>query len=125
MTTKKNNDQQYDDIEYAFFCDSLEKQYEQAKKNSVFDILKILELDEEHSDKNLVQAINYFKKKNGLIENDAPINFLTEREKIIVNKDGRFRTGLYCMLLSSRFSEALQNKSVFLQHSLKYSFDKL
>lgn len=125
MKTKQNNDQQYDDIEYAFFCDSLEKQYEQAKKNSLFDVLKILELDEEHSDNNLVQAINYFKKKNGLIENDAPINFLTELEKIIVNKDGRFRPGLYCMLLSSRFSEAIQNKSVFLQHSLKYAFDKL
>jgi len=49
---------------------------------------------------------------------------LTEREKIIVNKDGRFRQGLYCMLLSSRFSEAIQNKSVFLQHSLKFAFDK-
>lgn len=124
MTTKQNNDQQYDNIEYAFYCDSLEKQYEQAKKDGLFDVLKIFELVEEHSDNNLVQAINYFKKKNGLIEKDAPINFLTEREKIIVNKDGGFRPGLYCMLLSLRFSEAIQNKSVFLQHSLKFAFDK-
>ncbi|MBA2655444.1 MAG: hypothetical protein H0U70_00470 [Tatlockia sp.] len=123
MTTK-NNDQQYDDIEYAFFCDSLEEQYEQAKKEGLFEVLKILEIDEEHSDNNLVQAINYFKKKNGLIENDAPINFLTEREKLIVNKEGRFRQGLYCMLLSSKFSEAIENKTVFLQHSLKFAFDK-
>ncbi|MBA2648968.1 MAG: hypothetical protein H0U75_05070 [Legionella sp.] len=76
MTTKQNNDQQYDDIEYTFFCDSLEKQYEQAKKDGVFDVLKILELDEGHSDNHLVQAINYFKKKNGLIEKNAPLNFL-------------------------------------------------
>lgn len=124
MTTKQNNDQQHNDIEYAFFCDSLENQYEKAKKDGLFDVLKILGLDEEHSDNHLVQAINYFKKKNGLIEKDAPINFMTEREKIIVNKDGRFRQGLYCMLLSSRFSEAIQNKSVFLQHSLKFAFDK-
>ena len=129
MTTKQNNfdsddDQQYDDVEYAFFCDSLETQYEQAKKDGLFDVLKIFDLDEEHSDNNLVQAINYFKKKNGLIEKDAPINFLTEREKILVNKDGRFRQDLYCMLLSSRFAEAIQNQSVFLQHSLKFAFDK-
>ncbi len=129
MTTKRNNfdsddDQQYDDVEYALFCDSLEKQYEQAKKDGVLDVLKVFELDEEHSDNNLVQAINYFKKKNGLIEKDAPINFLTEREQIIVNKDGRFRQGLYSMLLSSRFAEAIQNKTVFLQHSFKYAFDK-
>jgi hypothetical protein len=124
MTTKQNNNKQYDDIEYAFFCDSLEEQYEQAKKDGLFEVLKILELDEEHSDNHLVQAINYFKKKNGLIEEDAPLNFLTEREKIIVNKDGKFRQGLYCMLLSSTFSEAIQNKSVFLKHSFKFAFDK-
>lgn len=129
MTTKQNSfqsddDRQYDDVEYAFFCDSLEKQYEQAKKDGLFDILKIFDLDEEHSDNNLVQAINYFKKNNGVIEKDAPNNFLTEREKILVNKEGRFRQGLYSMLLSSRFAEAIQNKSVFLQHSFKYAFDK-
>ena len=129
MTIKKNNfysgdNQQYDDVEYVLFCNSLEEQYEQAKEDGVFEVLKIFELDEEHSDGNLVQAINYFKKKNGLIEKDAPTNFLTEREKIIVNRDGEFRQALYCMLLSSRFSEAIQNKSVFLQHSLKFSFDK-
>ena len=78
MTTKKNNGhqyQQYNDIEYAFFCDSLEKQYEQAKNNGLFDILKILELDEKHSDSNLVEAIHYFKEKNGLIEKGAPMGF--------------------------------------------------
>lgn len=63
MTTKQNNDPQYNDIEYSFFCDSLENQYEQAKKDGLFDVFKVFELDEEHSDKNLVQAINYFKKK--------------------------------------------------------------
>ncbi len=124
MTTKQNNDQQYDDIEYAFFCNSLEKQYDQVKKDGLFDALKVFELDVEHSDADLVQAINYFKKKDGLIEKDAPANFLTEREKMLVNKDGGFRQGLYCMLLSSKFSEAIQNKSVFLQHSFKYAFDK-
>lgn len=127
MTTKQNNfysDEHEDDVEYDFFCDSLEEQYEQAKKDGLFDVLKVFELDEEHSDNNLVQAINYFKKKNGFIAKDAPINFLTEREKIIVNKEGRFRQGLYCMLLSSRFAEAIQNKSVFLKHSLKFAFNK-
>lgn len=130
MTTKQNNShsndnggEQYDDVAYTLFCDSLEKQYEQVKEEGLFEILKIFDLDEEHSDKNLIEAINYFKK-NSLIKKDAPINFLTEREKIIINRDGKFRPGLYCMLLSSKFSEAIQNKSVFLQHSFKFAFDK-
>ncbi len=46
MTTKQNNfysddDQQFDDVKYVFFCDSLEEQYEQAKKNGLFDVLKV------------------------------------------------------------------------------------
>lgn len=85
MTTKQNNNfysdnnQQYHDVEYTLFCDSLEEQYTQAKKDGLFEILKVLELDKENSDRNLIQAINYFNKKDGLIEKDAPINFLTER----------------------------------------------
>lgn len=124
MTNYSDDNQQYNDVEYALFCDSLEAQYEHAKKEGVFDILKIFDIDENHSDDNLVQSINYFKEKNGLIEKDAPIDFLTEREKILINKNGKFRQDLYCMLLSSRFAEAIENKSVFLQHSFKYAFEK-
>ena len=91
MVIKQNNqysdrNQQYDEIEYALYCDSLEKQYKQAKEDGLFEILKVLELDKEHSDSKLVQAINYFNAKNGIIEKDAPIDFLTERENRIVNR---------------------------------------
>jgi hypothetical protein len=129
MIKKQNNpysdssNQQYDEIEYALFCDSLEKQYIQAKEVGLFEVLKVLELDKEHSDKKLVQAIDYFNEKDGIVEKDAPIDFLTEREKRIVNRDGKFRPDLYCMLLSTKFSEAIQNKSAFIQHSLTYAFD--
>jgi len=127
MTKKQNiqhsdNNQQYNEIEHTLFCDSLENQYKQAKKDGLFEVLKVLELDKKHSDRKLVLAIDYFKKKNGIIEKDAPIDFLTEREKRIVNQDGKFRPDLYCMLLSTKFSEAIQNKSAFIQHSSKYSF---
>jgi hypothetical protein len=84
----------------------------------------VLELDKEHSDSALVQAIDYFNEKNGVVEKDAPTDFLSEREKRMVHRDGNFRSGLYCMLLSQSFSEAIQNKTAFLQHSLKFAFDK-
>ena len=124
MLVLTDSDQQHDNAEYAIYCDGLEKQYKQAKENCLFEILKILELNEEHSDTGLMRAVNYFKKNDGLIEKDAPLDFLTEHEKTIVNKNGKFRQGLYCMLLLSKFSEAIQNKSVFLQHSLKFAYDK-
>jgi hypothetical protein len=128
MTTKQSNqygdnNQAYDEIEYALFCNALEKQYKQAKEEGMFEVLRVLELDKKHSDKNLVQAIDYFNKKCGVVKKDAPMGFLTEREKIIVNQDGEFRPELYCMLLSTKFSEAIKNKSAFIQHSLEYGFD--
>ncbi|MDQ5884251.1 MAG: hypothetical protein QG556_590 [Pseudomonadota bacterium] len=127
MGTKKSNhhsdNQPYDEIEYALFCDGLEKQYEQAKETGVFEVLKVLELDKAHSDENLVQAIDYFNKKDGLVEKDAPMDFLTEHEKSMVNQEEKFRHRLYGMLLSTKFAEAISNKSVFLQHSFKYGFD--
>ena len=105
MTTKQSNqysgnNQPYDEIEYAFFCDAFEEQYKRAKEEGIFEVLRVLELDKEHSDRNLVQAIDYFNEKAGVVEKDAPMDFLTEREKNIVNQDGKFRPRLYSMLLS-------------------------
>ena len=123
IAKQSDNSQNYDEIKYALFCDGLEKQYNQAKDEGVFEVLKVLELDKTHSDYNLVQAVDYFKGNDGVIKNDAPIEFLTEYEKNIVNKGETFRSELYCMLLSSKFAEALENKLAFIQHSFKYAFD--
>lgn len=83
-----------------------------------------MELDKEHSDSKIVQAVDYFNEKGGAVEKDAPIDFLTESEKRIVDPNGKFRPELYRMLLSSKFAEAIQNKSASIQHSFKYAFDK-
>jgi len=53
----------------------------------------------------------------------SDMDFLTEREKSIVNQDRRFRPALYCMLLSKKLSEAIENKSAFIQNSFKDGFD--
>ena len=119
MTAQKK----YNEIEYEIFCNGLEKQYKEAKDEGMFEILKVLELDNAHSDCNLVKAIDYFKEKDGIVEQDAPMDFLTESEKQIVNKENKFRSELYCMLLSQKFAEAIETKSIFLQDSFKYSFD--
>jgi hypothetical protein len=123
MTTTKNN-RYYTESEYVLFCQFLEEQYNQAKEDGLFEILRVLGLDKEHSDKDLIQAIDYFNERNGVIKEDAPMDFLTERQKNIVNQDGKFRPKLYCMFLSTRFSDAIENKSAFIQNSYKYSFDK-
>jgi hypothetical protein len=114
--------QNYSKIEYEFFCNALETQYEESKDKGIFEVLKVLELDKAHSDYTLVQAVDYFKEKDGVIGQDAPMDFLTECEKNIVKKDEKFRSELYCMLLSKKFAEGIANKSIFVQGSYKYSF---
>ena len=127
MTVKKNainnDDKNYTDAEYVLYCESLEKQYKRASEDGIFEVLKVLELDGEHSDSNLVEAVNYFNKNGGLIEKDAPIDFLSAREERMVKGDGKFRPELYCMLLSIKFAEGIDKKSLFLQHSHKFAFD--
>tara|TARA_R110002167_G_scaffold355156_1_gene569400 strand:+ start:3097 stop:3456 length:360 start_codon:yes stop_codon:yes gene_type:complete len=112
-----------EETKHLFYCEGLEKYYEDAVEQGLFEVLKVLDLDEEHSDKDLVEAVAYFKDKNGVIEKDAPMGFLSEQNKRMVTLNGSFRAGLYCMLLSSRFSESIEEKSSFVAHTTKYSFD--
>ena len=114
--------EQYTEAEFVRYCESLEMQSTQAHKDGVFKVMEILDIDEEHSEKSLVDAINYLKKNNGQIESDAPVEFLSERERNNVIQDGKFRSGLYCMLLSLKYSEGMQNKSLFIKDSFKYAF---
>lgn len=109
--------------EHELFCDCLEQQYDQAKEDGVFDILKILELDRQHSEINIVEAVDYFNEKDGVVEQDAPMGFLTEQEKNSINRDGTFRSHLYCMFLSQAFAKAIENKTIFIKHSNKYGFE--
>ncbi len=118
-----NDNHQKNETEYAIFCDALEKEYKQAKEQGLFEVLKILELDREHSDSTLLQAVDYFKKKDGIIEKDAPLDFLSQRDKKMVNRNGEFHAGLYCMLLSKNFADAIDEKSIFIKDSYSYSFD--
>lgn len=121
--THGDNIEKYTDVEFELYCESLEKQYQEATEQGIFKILEILDLDEEHSDKHIVAAVAYFKKHNGTIKEDAPIDFLSERERKMVCQEGKFRPGLYCMLLSQKFADGMTNKSLFIKHSFKYAFN--
>lgn len=111
--------------EHAIFCNALEMQYLQAVEDGMFDVLKIMDLDEENSSRTIVTAVNYFKSRDGKIQSDAPMDFLTPHEQKLVQGEGEFRPELYCMLLSSYFAEGVEKKTVFLKHSYRFGFDGL
>jgi len=111
------------ELEFNLFCDDFERRYDESNEMGIFEVLKIIELDTDNSPPDLVKAINYFKDKNGKVANDAPLEFLGEKERKAVINSGDFRPKLYVMFLSHAFSEALENKTAFLQHSFKYAFN--
>ncbi len=122
---KEANDEEedrYDGFQPEPFYDHLETQYEKAKEDGLLEILKVLELDLEHSDKNLVEAVNYYNQNGGNVKLNAPLGIFNKYEQRMINKDGNFRPYLWAMLLFMKFSEAIQEKEAYIKHSNKYSF---
>ena len=68
----------------------------------VSDLIKVLAFDFETSQKQLLDAIDYFQKKDGNIpqHNSVPIDFLSLEEKQrVITSDGKIRISLYKILL--------------------------
>ena len=122
METEDEGENRYDGFEPEPYYDYLEKQYEQTKKDGLLDILRVLELDEEHSDESLVVAVNYYNQNEDNIKENAPVGIFNKYEQRMINKDGTFRPALWAMMLSLKFSEAIQEKKAYIKHSNKYSF---
>ena len=122
MDPEDEDEDRYDGFEPEPFYDNLETQYEQAKEDGLFELFRVFELDEEHSDKNLVEAVNYYNHNEGDIKENAPVGIFNKYEQRMINKDGNFRPALWAMMFSMKFSEAIQEKKAYIKHSNKYSF---
>ena len=122
MDTEDEDEDRYDGFEPEPYYDHIEAQYEQAKEDGLFEILRLAKLDEEHSDKSLVEAVNYYNQNEGDIKENAPLGIFNKYEHRMINKDGNFRPALWAMMLSMKFSEAIQEKKAYIKHSNKYSF---
>jgi len=82
------------DSKYAF----IEKK-SKSLQGKLSGVLKAIEFDEENSHKNIVEAIRYFKDKDGDILKNAPRDFLMQEEQKVIFEEGTFRVSLYKILL--------------------------
>lgn len=86
-------------------------------------VLKAIEFDEEASNKNLIEAINYFKN-NPILTNKVPKVFLDDEESAAVFDNGKFRVSLYKILLFFHVSDAIKNGTLNLKYSYRFrNFD--
>jgi hypothetical protein len=88
-------------------------------QNRVSPILKALPWSGEPGAEPLLEAIAYFKRKDGVLDRNAPTGFLTAAEQAAVS-EGKFRVSLYKALLFLHVMGAIKSGTLDLEHSYKY-----
>ena len=90
-------------------------------QNRVSEIVKSIELDTNRSSKALIEAIIFFKKKEGNVDKNAPIDFLQDNEQNLIFDDKeKFRISLYKSLLFIKIADELKAGTLNLKYSYKY-----
>lgn len=95
-------------------------------QNRVSKLIKSLVFNEETTNKELLIAILFFKNSNGNLGNNAPIEFLEERErKIVFERGEKLKISLYKSLLFINIAKAIKSGELNLKYSNKYrAFDE-
>lgn len=92
-------------------------------QNRVAQIVKVLEFDENESDKSLLKAITHFKNTNGVATAQLPIEFLNDIEKnglLQNNVDEPFRISLYKVFLFIAIADGIKSGALNLKYSYRY-----
>ena len=89
-------------------------------QNRVSPILKVLDLRYETGAQSIAKAMEYFRKNNGAIRHNAPLDFLEDTEEKAVFNNDAFRPSLYKALLFMHVAAAAKSGQINLQYSYKY-----
>jgi TnpA family transposase len=90
-------------------------------QNRLSPILKVLTFQPNGHASRLMQAIENFKTKDGVINDQAPMDFLEDNErKAVIRNDETFRPSLYKVFLFLHVSGAIKSGNLNVQHSYKY-----
>lgn len=94
-------------------------------QNRVSEIVKNIHLDTQTSKDLLIQATEYYKQKDGNVDDKAPVDFLDAKEQeILIDSNGKFRVSLYKVLLFSKIADGIRSGALNLKYSYKYrAFD--
>jgi len=102
------------------FYDILERKSIKLQ-NRVSAIAKNVEFSEDSSCQSLLEALVYYKTKDGVIDANAPINFLEpEERKVVHNDEGKLRVSLYKALFFIKLADAIKAGILNVKHSYKY-----
>ncbi len=89
-------------------------------QNRASPVIKALRFQGKADASTLLDAIAYFKDKNGVIGKNVPLDFLEPQEFKAVTNDNAFRPSLYKALFFIHVSGAIKSGKLNLKHSYKY-----
>lgn len=90
-------------------------------QNRVSEIVKHIDFDAASSSPGLMEAIEYYKRKEGNIDKNAPVDFLGSGEgDLVFDDEGKFRISLYKSLLFRKIADAIKGGTLNLKYSYKY-----
>jgi TnpA family transposase len=94
-------------------------------QNRVSEIIKRLEFSQAASSKQLIEAIEYYKNKDGNLAVDAPQDFLnSDEQSMVFDSTGKIRISLYKVLLFEKVAAGIKSGSLNLRNSYRYrAFD--
>jgi len=90
-------------------------------QNRASDIVKNIQFNPDTSNNSLIQAIEYYRKKDGNLANNTPTGFLeTDEQKLVFDDDGKLKISLYKVLLFSKIADGIRSGALNLKYSYKY-----
>ena len=89
-------------------------------QNRISPIVKALDFQAEAGASALMEAILYFKDKDGNVTVSAPVGFLDAEQNAAVHQGGTFHLSLYKAFLFTHIASALKSGTLNLNHSHKY-----
>ena len=90
-------------------------------QNRVSEILKAVVFNKDSSWDKIIDAIAYYRQKDGAIDGKAPTGFMKAEEKeILVDDKGKFRVSLYKIMLFMKVVESIKAGKLNLSYSYKY-----
>jgi len=90
-------------------------------QNRLSPILKVLTFQPNGHASRLMQAITNFKTRDGVINDQAPMDFLEDDErKALIRDNDTFRPSLYKVFLFLHVAGAIKSGNLNVQHSYKY-----
>ena len=106
------------DLSEAAYLDVLEEK-SLRMQNRVSPILKGIKFNSQSDGSSLNQAIDHFRDKGGVLDENAPMEFLKPDERTAVTK-GKFRISLYKALLFIHVRTGIKAGTLNIEYSYKY-----